>query len=49
LVVPASESDELEVYKRLNTPQARQDPRNHTVPVLEWLEHDGLVFVVMPR
>ncbi|KAH6900834.1 hypothetical protein BKA70DRAFT_1437066 [Coprinopsis sp. MPI-PUGE-AT-0042] len=26
----------------LNTPQARKDPRNHTVPVIDWLEYSGL-------
>ncbi|TEB32423.1 hypothetical protein FA13DRAFT_1708987 [Coprinellus micaceus] len=27
----------------------RQDPRNHTVPILDWLTHNDFVFAVMPR
>lgn len=43
------ESDELKIYRLLNTPQARNDPRNHTVPVVDWIEYNGLTFVVSPR
>ncbi|KAH6909578.1 other/AgaK1 protein kinase [Coprinopsis sp. MPI-PUGE-AT-0042] len=46
---PGEESDELKIYCLLNTPQARKDPRNHTVPVIDWLEYSGLKFVVSPR
>jgi hypothetical protein len=49
LVSGPGDSTEVEVYKRLNTPDARQDRRNHSLPILEWLTHAGLVFVVMPR
>ncbi|KAH6909467.1 other/AgaK1 protein kinase [Coprinopsis sp. MPI-PUGE-AT-0042] len=43
-------SDEAQVYRRLNTLEARRDPRNHTLPVLEWLEYeDKFTFVVVPR
>ncbi|KAJ3506262.1 hypothetical protein NMY22_g17308 [Coprinellus aureogranulatus] len=49
LVAGPEGSDELDVYRRLNMPLARQDHRNHTVPVLDWLTYDGLTFVVMPR
>lgn len=46
---PGEESQELKVYRRLNAPEARQDPRNHTLPVLDWLDYSGLTFVVLPR
>ncbi|KAF6753298.1 other/AgaK1 protein kinase [Ephemerocybe angulata] len=42
-------SDELKIFQRLNSTKARADPRNHTLPVLEYLTFDGFVFVVMPR
>ncbi|KAJ2924350.1 hypothetical protein H1R20_g12738, partial [Candolleomyces eurysporus] len=42
-------SDELKVYQRLNTPAARCDLRNHTLPVLDYFSFNGLVFVVLPR
>ncbi|KAJ3538571.1 hypothetical protein NMY22_g5106 [Coprinellus aureogranulatus] len=44
-----SASEELNVFWRLNTPEARGDPRNHTLPVLGYLNFNDLVFVVMPR
>ncbi|KAG2004496.1 other/AgaK1 protein kinase [Coprinopsis cinerea AmutBmut pab1-1] len=43
------EWDELKIYKRLNTPEARADPRNRTLPVLDYIIYNGLVFVVTPR
>ncbi|KAG2004502.1 other/AgaK1 protein kinase [Coprinopsis cinerea AmutBmut pab1-1] len=43
------ESDELKIYRRLNTPGARADPRNRTLPVIDYITYDGLVFVVTPR
>ncbi|KAH6900831.1 other/AgaK1 protein kinase [Coprinopsis sp. MPI-PUGE-AT-0042] len=46
---PGEESDELKIYRLLNTPQARKDPRNHTVPVIDWIEYSGLIFIVSPR
>ncbi|PPQ76010.1 hypothetical protein CVT24_006541 [Panaeolus cyanescens] len=42
-------STEVEVLQRLTSPSALRDPRNITIPILEWLEFDGLVFIVMPR
>lgn len=42
-------TDELRAFHRLNTPKARSDPRNRTLPVLKYLNFDGMVFVVMPR
>ncbi|KAF6761354.1 other/AgaK1 protein kinase [Ephemerocybe angulata] len=42
-------SDELKIFQRLNSTKARADQRNHTLPVLEYLNFDGFVFVVMPR
>lgn len=46
---PGSESEELRIYRQLNTPESRQDSRNHTLPVLAWLQNSGLTFVVLPR
>ncbi|KAH6900833.1 other/AgaK1 protein kinase [Coprinopsis sp. MPI-PUGE-AT-0042] len=46
---PGEESDELKIYRLLNTPEARKDPRNHTVPVVDWIEYSGLTFIVSPR
>ncbi|KAF5332771.1 hypothetical protein D9611_005297 [Ephemerocybe angulata] len=42
-------TDELRAFHRLNTPEARSDPRNNTLPVLKYLRFDGMVFIVMPR
>ncbi|PPQ76009.1 hypothetical protein CVT24_006540 [Panaeolus cyanescens] len=42
-------SRELEVLQRLTSPSALRDPRNITIPILDWLKFDGLVFIVMPR
>ncbi|KAF5332571.1 hypothetical protein D9611_005298 [Ephemerocybe angulata] len=49
LVSGSVPTDELKIYQLLNSPEARKDPRNHTLPVLDFLRFDGLVFVVMPR
>ncbi|KAG2004777.1 other/AgaK1 protein kinase, variant 2 [Coprinopsis cinerea AmutBmut pab1-1] len=43
------ESDELKIYRRINTAEARADPRNRTLPVLDYIHYNGLVFVVTPR
>lgn len=43
LVSGSEPSDELKVYQRLNTSEARSDPRNHTLPVLDFLRFDGFV------
>ncbi|PPQ73956.1 hypothetical protein CVT24_012545 [Panaeolus cyanescens] len=42
-------SRELEILKRLTSSPALKDPRNITIPILDWLEFDGLTFIVMPR
>ncbi|TEB32426.1 hypothetical protein FA13DRAFT_1731624 [Coprinellus micaceus] len=42
-------SEELKVFWRLNTVEARSDSRNYTLPVLKYLTFNDLVFVVMPR
>ncbi|KAF9041531.1 hypothetical protein BJ165DRAFT_1489558 [Panaeolus papilionaceus] len=42
-------SDELKVLKRLSSRALLRDPRNITIPILDWLEFGGLVFIVMPR
>ncbi|TFK19445.1 hypothetical protein FA15DRAFT_689498 [Coprinopsis marcescibilis] len=44
-----SSPSELEIFRRLNSPHARADPRNHTLPVLDFIVYDGLTFVVLPR
>ncbi|KDR85782.1 hypothetical protein GALMADRAFT_234858 [Galerina marginata CBS 339.88] len=42
-------SYELQIMQYLNTPEARSDPRNHTIPIIEFLEFGKFTFVVMPR
>ncbi|KAH9478695.1 hypothetical protein JR316_0009153 [Psilocybe cubensis] len=42
-------SQELRALQRLNSKDLRSDPLNHTIPVLDFLTFDNLVFVVMPR
>ncbi|KAF9481627.1 hypothetical protein BDN70DRAFT_854812 [Pholiota conissans] len=41
-------SVELQILRFLNSSPMRSDPRNATVPVLEFLEFHGWIFVVMP-
>ncbi|KAF9481614.1 hypothetical protein BDN70DRAFT_830721 [Pholiota conissans] len=41
-------SVELQILRALNSPSMRLDPRNATVPVLEFLDFHGWIFVVMP-
>ncbi|KAF8900810.1 hypothetical protein CPB85DRAFT_1458127 [Mucidula mucida] len=40
---------ELRALRLLNSDTLRDDPRNHTIPVLDYLEFNGQVFAVMPR
>ncbi|PPQ79174.1 hypothetical protein CVT24_012888 [Panaeolus cyanescens] len=42
-------SDELRIWRRLHSPGVKNHPRNRAIPVLEYLEFDGLTFIVMPR
>lgn len=42
-------SQELRALQRLNAKDLRLDPYDHTIPVLDFLAFDNLVFVVMPR
>ncbi|PPQ73016.1 hypothetical protein CVT24_001405 [Panaeolus cyanescens] len=42
-------SKELKVLEYLTSPSALKDPRNITIPILDWLEFDGLIFIVMPK
>jgi len=43
-------SAELQVYQRLNSPLARSDPRiKRTLPTLDFIDYEGMTFVVMPR
>ncbi|PPR00538.1 hypothetical protein CVT24_005512 [Panaeolus cyanescens] len=41
-------SEELLIWRRLDSPTLRNHARNRTIPVLEYLEFDGLIFIVMP-
>ncbi|KAF8968818.1 hypothetical protein BDZ97DRAFT_1902828 [Flammula alnicola] len=41
-------STELQILRLLNSPSMRSDPRNATVPVIEFLEFHDWKFVVMP-
>ncbi|KAH9478692.1 hypothetical protein JR316_0009150 [Psilocybe cubensis] len=45
----SSPSHELRALQRLNRKDLYSDPYNHTIPVLDFLTFDNLVFVVMPR
>lgn len=40
-------SSELKVLEFLNTEEAREDPWNHSVPVLDVVDHDGEALVMM--
>ncbi|RDB26627.1 hypothetical protein Hypma_005527 [Hypsizygus marmoreus] len=40
---------ELDILKWLNSPKARADPRNISIPVLEYIKYNDYTFVVMPR
>ncbi|KAF8916837.1 hypothetical protein CPB85DRAFT_1288140 [Mucidula mucida] len=42
-------SKELLALRRLSTEPLQNDPRNHTIPVLDYVIFNGQVFVVMPR
>ncbi|KAF4611960.1 hypothetical protein D9613_004306 [Agrocybe pediades] len=44
LISDGRPSSELEVLKFLNTKKAREDPRNHTIPVIEFLTLENLTF-----
>ena len=41
-------SIELRIFRLLNSPSMRTNPRNATIPVLEFLEFHGWTFIVMP-
>lgn len=43
------ESDELKVLRRLDSPIARNNPKNPALPLLKTLSFDGLIFTVTPR
>ncbi|KAG6847884.1 hypothetical protein H0H93_005197 [Arthromyces matolae] len=50
LVSGREPSTELQILRMLNTESARNDPRNHTIPLLEFISFGAdWVFVVMPR
>ncbi|PPQ79173.1 hypothetical protein CVT24_012887 [Panaeolus cyanescens] len=48
LVSDSEISDELRIWRRLHSPGIKNHPRNRVIPVLEYLEFDGLIFIVMP-
>ncbi|KAF9561605.1 hypothetical protein CPC08DRAFT_425200 [Agrocybe pediades] len=49
LVSDGKKTTELDFLKFLNTKKARADPRNHTIPVIEFITLEKYAFVVMPR
>ncbi|KAF8900797.1 hypothetical protein CPB85DRAFT_1439366 [Mucidula mucida] len=42
-------SKELRAFRLLQSDALRNDPRNHTIPVLDYVNFNSQVFVVMPR
>ena len=40
---------ELQALRLLHSDDLKDNPQNHTIPVVEYLNFDGQVFVVMPR
>ncbi|KAF9478085.1 hypothetical protein BDN70DRAFT_68212 [Pholiota conissans] len=40
---------ELEILQLLNSEKMRKDPRNHTIPVIEFVQFQQYTFVIMPR
>uniref|UniRef100_A0A8H8CMM6 Protein kinase domain-containing protein n=1 Tax=Psilocybe cubensis TaxID=181762 RepID=A0A8H8CMM6_PSICU len=42
-------TQEMKVFRRLNSKKLRTDPANHTIYALEYITFDKFVFVVMPR
>ena len=40
---------ELRALKLLNSDALRDEPRNHTIPIHDYVTFLGQVFVVMPR
>ncbi|KAJ3506461.1 hypothetical protein NLJ89_g6854 [Agrocybe chaxingu] len=42
-------TNELKALRYLNSRSAREDPRNHTIHVVDFIELGEFVFVVMPR
>lgn len=49
LVSGSETSQELQALQRLNSPLLRANPRNKTIPVLEFINWGDLVFAIMPR
>ncbi|PPQ72580.1 hypothetical protein CVT24_005089 [Panaeolus cyanescens] len=49
LISGSEPSDELRIWQRLHSPALKNHPRNRAIPVLEFVEFDGLIFIVMPR
>lgn len=49
VVADDKEAGEFEIYKTLNTKEMRSDPRNHTIPIVEFIKVEKYTFAVMPR
>ncbi|KAF8174929.1 hypothetical protein BJ912DRAFT_909635 [Pholiota molesta] len=49
IVADETKRNELEILQALNTDSKRRDPRNHTIPVIEFIKFQQYTFVVMPR
>jgi hypothetical protein len=49
--VSAVEDDtpELQALRLLQSQALHDDPRNHLIPILDWIEAFGVTFIVMPR
>jgi len=45
----ASPTNELIAFRLLHSDSLRDDPRNHTIPILEYIKFEEQVFAVMPR
>lgn len=45
----ASATNELIAFRLLHSDALRDDPRNHTIPILEYIKFEEQIFAVMPR
>jgi len=44
-----SATNELKAFRLLHSDALRDDPRNHTIPILEYIKFEEQIFAVMPR
>ncbi|KJA19245.1 hypothetical protein HYPSUDRAFT_44512 [Hypholoma sublateritium FD-334 SS-4] len=49
VIADDTNTEEYEIFKILNTAEMRSDPRNHTIPIIEFIRVEKYTFVVMPR